>query len=40
MFEFFNQEEIIKVIVIIGSMGLFFVGLFGVLTQKHLINEL
>ena len=38
MFEFFNQPEIIKVVVTIGSMALFFVGLFGLLTQKHLIK--
>ncbi len=38
MFEFFNQPEVIKTIVIIGSMALFFVGLFGLLTQKHLIK--
>ena len=38
MFEFFNQPETIKIIVIIGSMCLFFVGLFGLLTQKHLIK--
>ncbi|MEA2099661.1 MAG: sodium:proton antiporter [Campylobacterota bacterium] len=38
MFEFFNQSEVIKAIVIIGSMTLFFVGLFGLLTQKHLIK--
>ena len=38
MFEFFNQPEVIKIIVIIGSMALFFVGIFGLLTQKHLIK--
>ena len=38
MFEFFNQPEVIKIIVTIGSMALFFVGLFGLLTQKHLIK--
>ena len=38
MFEFFNQPEVIKTTVIIGSMALFFVGLFGLLTQKHLIK--
>ena len=38
MFEFFNQPEVIKTIVTIGSMALFFVGLFGLLTQKHLIK--
>ena len=38
MFEFLNQTETIKTIVILGSMGLFFVGLFGLLWQKHLIK--
>ncbi|MEA2073841.1 MAG: sodium:proton antiporter [Campylobacterota bacterium] len=38
MFEFFNQPEVIKYIVIIGSMSLFFVGLFGLLSQKHFIK--
>jgi len=38
MFEYFNQPEVIKIIVIIGSMGLFFVGLFGLITRKHIIK--
>ncbi len=38
MFEFLNQPEVIKVIVTIGSMLLFFVGLFGLLTRKHIIK--
>ena len=38
MFEFLNQSEMIKTIVTIGSMSLFFVGLFGLLTQKHFIK--
>jgi len=38
MFEFFNQPEVIKTIVSIGSMMLFFVGLFGLLTRKHIIK--
>ncbi len=38
MFEFFNSPEVINIIVIIGSMLLFFVGLFGLLTQKHIIK--
>lgn len=38
MFEFLDQSEVIKTIVIIGSMSLFFVGLFGLLTRKHLIK--
>lgn len=38
MFEFFNQSETIKIVVVIGSMVLFFVGLFGLLTRKHFIK--
>ncbi len=38
MFEFLDQPEVIKVIVTVGSMLLFFVGLFGLLTRKHLIK--
>ena len=38
MFEFFNQPEVIKTIITIGSMMLFFVGLFGLLTRKHIIK--
>ena len=38
MFEYLNQPETIKIIVTIGSMALFFVGLFGLLTQKHFIK--
>ncbi|MFT5659750.1 MAG: multicomponent Na+:H+ antiporter subunit C [Sulfurimonas sp.] len=38
MFEYFNQPEVIKTIVTIGSMTLFAIGLFGLLTQKHFIK--
>jgi len=38
MFEFFNQSEVIKTIVTLGSMTLLFIGLFGLLTQKHFIK--
>jgi len=38
MFEYLNQVEVIKYIVTIGSMTLFFIGLFGLLTQKHFIK--
>ena len=38
MFEFLNQADNIKIIVTIGSMSLFLVGLFGLLTRKHLIK--
>ncbi len=38
MIDFFNQEEVVTSIIILGSMGLFFVGLFGLLTRKHLIK--
>ncbi len=36
--EYLNQTEVIKTIVILGSMGLFFVGLFGLLSQRHIIK--
>ncbi|MBL0721159.1 MAG: NADH-quinone oxidoreductase subunit K [Sulfurovum sp.] len=35
---FLNQQEVIHTIIVIGSMILFFIGLFGILTQKHLIK--
>lgn len=38
MFEYLNQSEVIKAVVTIGSMTLFFIGLFGLLTQKHFIK--
>ena len=38
MFEYLNQPEVIKYIVTTGSMLLLFIGLFGLLTQKHLIK--
>jgi multisubunit Na+/H+ antiporter MnhC subunit len=38
MFDFFNQSDVIKTVVVIGSMTLFFVGLFGLLTRKHIIK--
>ena len=38
MFEYLNQIEVIRNIVTIGSMALFFVGIFGLITQKHLIK--
>jgi len=38
MFEYFNEPQTIKTIVTIGSMTLFFIGLFGLLTQKHFIK--
>ncbi|MEA1916919.1 MAG: sodium:proton antiporter [Campylobacterota bacterium] len=37
-FTFLNQDETIKVVVDVGSFTLFFVGLFGLLTQKHIIK--
>ncbi len=33
-----DQPDVITAIVASGSMGLFFVGLFGLLTQRHLIK--
>jgi len=38
MLDFFNQSDTIKAIVILGSMLLFFIGLFGLLTRKHIIK--
>ncbi len=38
MFEFLNQPEVIKTIVTLGAMSLFFVGLFGLLTRKHIVK--
>ncbi len=38
MFEYLNQSEVIKTIVTIGSMSLLFIGIFGLLTQKHFIK--
>ena len=35
---YLNQRETIQTIVTLGSMSLFFVGLFGLLTQKHFIK--
>jgi multisubunit Na+/H+ antiporter MnhC subunit len=38
MFEYLNRVDVIQNIVTIGSMTLFFIGLFGLLTQKHFIK--
>jgi multisubunit Na+/H+ antiporter MnhC subunit len=38
MFEYLNEPQTIKTIVTIGSMSLLFIGLFGLLTQKHFIK--
>jgi multisubunit Na+/H+ antiporter MnhC subunit len=38
MFEYLNQIEVIRDIITVGSMALFFVGIFGLITQKHLIK--
>ena len=38
MFEYFNQPHVIKIIVTIGSMALFSVGLFGLITRRHIIK--
>ena len=35
---FLNQKEVIQATVVIGSMGLFLIGLFGLLTQRHFIK--
>lgn len=38
MLEYFNHESFIQTTIIVGSISLFSVGLFGVLTQKHIIK--
>jgi len=38
MFEYLNQPDVIKTVVTIGSMVLLFIGIFGLLTQKHFIK--
>lgn len=38
MFEYLDRPEVIQTIVTFGSMALFFIGLFGLLTQKHFIK--
>ncbi len=38
IFIYLNQKEVIDNMVLIGSMILFFVGLFGLISQKHIIK--
>ncbi|SFZ98243.1 putative Na(+) H(+) antiporter subunit C [hydrothermal vent metagenome] len=38
LFSYFNQDYVIRAMVDIGSMALFFVGLFGLLTQRHILK--
>jgi len=38
MFEYLNQDSVIDMIVTVDSMILFFIGLFGLITQKHIIK--
>ncbi len=38
LLDWLDQPDVITAIVASGSMGLFFVGLFGLLTQRHLIK--
>ena len=38
LFHYLNQESVIDTIVVVGSMMLFFVGLFGLLSQRHIIK--
>jgi len=40
MLEFFNSTQTIHSIIIIGSMCLFFIGFYGIATQKNLIKVL
>ncbi|MEA3491273.1 MAG: sodium:proton antiporter [Campylobacterota bacterium] len=38
IFAYLDQKEVIDTIVVVGSMSLFFVGLFGLLTQRDFIK--
>lgn len=38
MFEYLDRPDVIANIVTLGSMALFFIGVFGLLTQKHFIK--
>jgi len=40
MFDFFNSTQTIHTIVVLGSMSLFAIGLYGVFTQKNLVKVL
>jgi len=40
MLDFFNSTQTIHVIIILGSMSLFTIGLYGVFTQKNLVKVL
>ncbi len=40
MLDFFNSNETIHFIIIVGSMSLFTIGLYGVFTQKNLVKVL
>ncbi len=40
MLDFFNATQTIHVIVILGSMSLFAIGLYGVFVKKHLVKVL
>ena len=38
LFSYLDQDIVIDSIVVVGSMLLFLVGLFGLLSQKHIIK--
>ena len=40
MLDFFNNTQTIHAIIIIGSMTLFFIGFYGIATQKNLVKVL
>ncbi len=40
MLEFFNDTQTIHFIIIVGSMSLFFIGFYGIATQKNLVKIL
>lgn len=38
LFNYFNQDYVIRAMVDFGSMALFFIGFFGLLTQRHILK--
>ncbi len=40
MLDFFNSTQSIHAIIIVGSMALFFIGFYGIATQKNLVKVL
>ncbi len=40
MLDFFNEQSTVELIIVIGSLTLFCIGLFGIFTQKNLVKVL